>query len=286
MATTRSRNPFRGGAQSFDDVRRRFIEAPLEAARLPAMATALEVASLYEILPDAFMNSRRRELARITAAGGDQDPRAVRLQNSLDQLEDVKTLAQRSRTRLTRMASVREEEEVFHGFVSDIDLNPMPRVTVRVSGGATTRQTATTDDDGYFRIELGTQRTGTWTAASRGGDVSDRITGMFARLRARASKPNASASASNPQGATVEVLQGSTVLHRDPVPLVVGEGRNYREYILGDEPEATTLTARFARSTTGGAAAPSTGPEVAAAAAPSRPRKRGKKKGAGKSKKK
>jgi len=206
----RERFPGLGDAQTVEDLQRQFIQVPMDAARAPALATVSDLAALFELLPDAFANSQRRELARITAIAGEDDPRAVRLQNSLDQMAQVKTLAQRGRTRVERFTSVRDEENVFHGFVTDPDSAPIQSVTVRMTSAQGARLSGTTDADGYFRINFGTRRR----------------TRKAPRNRAAAESVNAQ------KDATVEIVRASTVLQRDPVPVATDEGRVYREYVI------------------------------------------------------
>lgn len=251
MATKRSTGKaftgFSSDVRSAEEFQRQFIDAPMNAARLPAMGTILEVASLLEMLPDAFAASRQRELARITAVSGEQDPRAERLRNSLEQVDQVKVVAQRGRTRLERMIAVPEDDEVFHGFVAGPELTPVEGATVRVTGAAKAHLSAVTDADGYFRIVYGKsgKRSSKGYAAgqSSGHRLPDSISGMFARMRARvdasraAATGDAAGAASQPAGAMVEIVRGGAVLHRDPVPVVFGEGRIYREYVITGKAE-------------------------------------------------
>lgn len=269
MATTRPKGSIfpglSGNIRSHEDFERQFLKAPLDAAKLPALGTVMEVASLLELLPEAFTSSRRRELARITATAGEQDPRAVRLQESLGQVEQVRIVAQRGRVRLERMAAVPSDDEVFHGFVADANLAPLEGVSVHLTGGRASKLSANTDADGYFRIVYGTTgKTNTTKPATEAG-TTERINGLFARLRARA-EPSSTVIGQLP-GATVEIVRKGTVIHRDNVPVAVGEGRIYREYVITDTGEAPTRPPRRSPLAAPSADAPAKKAGTASAAA-------------------
>lgn len=201
-----------------DDPRKEFIQAPVEAARSEIMASVLEVAGLLNVLPDAVIASQQRELARLKATRGDDDPRVVELQATLNRAADLKVMAERGHIRAQRLAVAiaGDREDAFLGFVSDTDLNPLPGLTVR----AGQQYSATTDADGYFHIPLGTKT----TRATGLGGILDR-TGV--------KDPAATA---DPLTAQVEILQKSTVIHTDPFPLPLDDGRVYREYVIPKTP--------------------------------------------------
>src|SRR6267142_2018756 len=76
---------FFADTQSPEDLRRKFIDAPMDAASQAALGTARELASLMSILPDAFAASQARELKRVQRSGNENDARVAALQTSIEQ---------------------------------------------------------------------------------------------------------------------------------------------------------------------------------------------------------
>lgn len=209
------------------DARRQLIDEPMKAARGEALASLLEVAGLMTVLPNAVMASQQRELERLKATRGDDDPRVIELQATLERAATLSVMAERGQSRAQRLAvAFADSEDVFHGFVSDSDLNPLSGLTVR----AGKQLSATTDADGYFRIPLGTRT----TPATGLGDL------FKSRRPPKAAAEATTDPAADPAKGEVEIVQKGTVLHTDPIPLPLEEGRVYREYVI----PKTTATAR------------------------------------------
>lgn len=225
-------------AKSTETVRRQFLEAPLEASRQSALGSAVELATLMSILPDAFVASQRRELNRVTKSGKESDSRVAALQTSIEQAEVLQTMALRGQARVQRaLVALATNEDVFHGFVSDPDLAPLKGLTVRLTDNKTTRAkalSATTDDDGYFSIALGTKDDTPRDAQAKDSPInlSQRIADLLAGLSQETSAaPAAGAEAGVSQ---VEILKKGKLLYRDPVLLARDGGSIYREYVITD----------------------------------------------------
>jgi hypothetical protein len=203
------------------DARKQFIDGSLEGARGAAIGTLMEVAGLLTVLPNAAVASQQRELERLKATRGDDDPRVVQLEASLARAATLSAMGERGQARFQRAAvALADSEDVFHGFVSNGDLDPLPNLTVRIGK----QYSATTDADGYFRIPLGTKTGGTWS-------VRDMLKGATRG----AAKVNAEAS-TEPVPGEVEIVQKGTVVYTDPAPLPLDRGRVYREYVIPREP--------------------------------------------------
>jgi len=78
-----------------DAVRREFIEAPMDAARVAALGSLMEVGGLMTALPQAFVGSQRRELERLRAKRGADDSRVEALQASIDRAGAFRAMAER-----------------------------------------------------------------------------------------------------------------------------------------------------------------------------------------------
>ena len=149
--------PFINNPKSAEDARRQFLEAPLDAVGPSALAAGLEVAQLLSILPNAFVESQKRELKRLQATGAENDERILLLQSSIEEGEQMRTVVLGVQLRAKRMvAASTGRDDVFHGFVSNADFSPLVGVTVRLRGGKSERgeNSAKTDEDGYFSIPL------------------------------------------------------------------------------------------------------------------------------------
>jgi len=241
-------SPFIGDTLSPDGVRKEFIEAPLEAAKQSAIGTGLDLFAFMTALPDVFLMSEQRELKRLSrSAGKKNDPRIDRLKASIERGKEWHTHTRQGKTRIERLlVSLSEEDNVFHGFVSDVELQPREKVTVRISADRDGEKSgkfllATTDADGYFSISLGKDsKVGSKKPMAESTvNLSERMNELLMRVNAKAgtgSSDTKSASASNDQEvlARVEILDAAgNVLHQDASPLVVNAGTAYREYLLG-----------------------------------------------------
>jgi hypothetical protein len=228
MASQSRRNRFSGfrevfpAATSADDMLRQFIQAPLEASRASALATGVALANFMSKLPDAFEASQQRELARIRETRGDTDPRVHALEASLEQTNVLRTMTRYGEARAQRaLAMFGSRDVVFHGFVSDANLAPLPGLTVRLIGGGSALpkvSSATTEADGYFSIPLG-------PSSKRAAPIGSNL--------GTNNPPN---TGTNPPTAgtdvEVEILRRGTVLHHDPVPLTLDGSPAYREYVI------------------------------------------------------
>jgi hypothetical protein len=239
---------FFANTQSAENLRRQFIEAPLEAAGQPALGAGIELANLLSILPGAFVASQERELERIKKSGIDNDPRAAALETSIEQAGVLQTMAQRGQVRIQRgLVAFAGADKMFHGFVSDAELTPLKGLTVRLTGGIEGRKTlsATTDDDGYFSIPLGISSSRQQEASGENkskagkGSLLQRITDLMA---SPGIAPLASATERvEGEGGQVEILKRGKLLHTDPASLTLDQGSVYREYVIADtEPSSAS----------------------------------------------
>jgi len=257
MATNYTKRGFVGGDQSADNLRKRFIETPLEGAKESVLNSGFNLLNLMSLLPDAFIASQRRELERVKESGQDNDLRAALLEASIDQATELRNTIQRGESRLQRaIGSVADKDDAFHGFISDSEFEPLKGLTVRLRGTAKTRGskalTATTDDDGYFRIPLGSKTDSGKESRTKVAqmNLSERISSMFAQPAAAASTgPAEDASSASKDLAQVEILRKTKVVHTDPVGVPTDEGSVYREYVVAAEKSLSDVT-EFADSTT------------------------------------
>src|SRR5688500_11804766 len=122
MATDSGKKSFSGvfgSPQTPENVRRRFIEAPLDASVPAVLGSVLELGMVLTRLPDVFIASQNKELERLNASVEANDPRIEALQASIDQAKELQTTAQRGQVRVQRAAAtVASGKNVFHGFVS------------------------------------------------------------------------------------------------------------------------------------------------------------------------
>jgi hypothetical protein len=208
-----------------EDPRKQLID--IKAARGEALASVVEVAGLLSVLPNAVIASQQRELERLKATRGDNDPRVLELQATLERAATLSAMAERGQARAERLAvAFTDSEAAFHGFVSDSDLNPLSGLTVR----AGQQSSATTDADGYFRIPLGTRATRPATARE-----------LFQSLSRRTPKDTAVDPAGSEPGkelatAQVEIVRKGAIIHTDPFLLPLEDGAVYREYVLPKTP--------------------------------------------------
>ncbi|MGH8050924.1 MAG: hypothetical protein ACREPB_09725 [Arenimonas sp.] len=249
-------SPFIGDTLSPDGVRKEFIEAPMEAAKQAAIGTGLELFAFMTALPDAFILSEQRELKRLSRSSKDKsDPRIERLKVSIERGKELHTHTQQGKTRIERLlVSLSEADNVFHGFVSDTQLQAREKLTVRISAAREGEKSekslsATTDADGYFSISLGKEsRDGSKKPMPESTvNLSDRMNELLMRVNARADTATESKSSNEKPGASndkevlahVEILDANkNVIYQDTAPLVVNAGTAYREYIVDDTTRA------------------------------------------------
>lgn len=229
---------FFADTQSAENIRRQFIEGPMDAAGQSALGTGIELANLLSILPAAFAASQERELKRIQSSDIENDPRVAALEASIEQAGVLQTMAQRGQVRIERaLVAVADKGNVFHGFVSDADLVPLKGLTVRLTGSTATRSntlSTTTDDDGYFSIALGTKSNKQQEPGAKTGKISlsQRIGDLMA---GPGIEPLPSSSESpNEDARQVEILKKGKLLYSDPALLARDEGSVYREYVIAD----------------------------------------------------
>ena len=243
MATKTTNQSFLGGDQSPEKIRSEFIDKPLEAAKQAVLGSGLELFNLMSALPDAFIASQSRELERVKASGKDNDDRVVLLEASIAQATELRTTVQLGETRVGRaLSSVGDSEIAFHGFVSNTEFEPVGGLTVRLSGregeGGKRGLTATTDNDGYFRIPLGSKSDSGKEWRTRVGQINfaEKINILSEQQAAAAD----ASSTSDTSGATkaraqVEILDGNKSVYQDPVGVPIDEGSVYREYVVAVE---------------------------------------------------
>ncbi len=257
---------FFADTQSADNLRRQFIEAPMDAAGQSALGAGIELANLLNILPGAFVASQERELERLKKSGIENDPRVAALETSIEQAGVLQTMAQRGQARIQRgLVAFAGGDKVFHGFVSDAQLTPLKGLTVRLTGNKTL--SATTDDDGYFSISLGKKSkkqqedAGEKRGQAGKGSLLQRITDLMASPGIAPLASGTESAEGEDEGRQVEILQKGKLLHTDPATLAVDQGSVYREYVIADtepfsaadlkkfNPAAAAKAARAATST-------------------------------------
>lgn len=238
---------FFADTQSADNLRRQFIEAPMEGAAQSALGASIELANLLSILPGAFVASQQKELERIKQSKVENDPRVAALEASIEQATVLQTTAHRGQARVQRaLVAVAGKDNVFHGFVSDPELTPLKGLTVRVTGGKD-KLSATTDEDGYFSISLGSK------SGKRGNLGVKTGKGLVERMTEFMSSPGIAPLSGKVQSDEegerheVEILKKSEVLHTDPASLNVSQGTVYREYVIADtKPSSASDLKNFA----------------------------------------
>ena len=178
-----SRSSFFSDGLSADSVQKEYIEAPLAAARQPAINAGLDLLTFMSAMPDIFLASEQRELERLARTSDNKnDPRIERLKVSIERASELSSTASLGKNRIDRaIVALSSEENVFHGFVSDTNLKPREKLTVRISairGGGdksgdkeTKSLSTTTDADGYFSILLGKENNHTRKAGTHESTV-------------------------------------------------------------------------------------------------------------------
>ncbi len=236
-----------------DTINKQFIEAPMNAARQPAICTGLDLLAFLSTLPDALIASEQRELERLSRVSNVQnDARIERLKTSIARTQDISSNANQGKARIERaLVSLSESCYVFHGVVSDVDLKPLQGLTVRIvaQGSENTNRSlsSTTNADGYFSIPLDSSKTAASKKTTLDSSVklSERMAELFTHVNAPAGaatdnnphSDNASAAATDQKEvlAQVEILNANkNVIYQDPSPLVVNAGTAYREYVIAE----------------------------------------------------
>jgi len=238
-----NKTSFLSGDQSAAKIRRDFIDKPLAGAKLSLLGTGMELLDLMRILPDAFIASQERELERVKESATENDERTKVLEASIEQARALRATVQRGEARVQRtLGSLSDTSHAFHGFVSDADLNPLGRLTVRLTTRETGKRgvTATTDDDGYFRIPLSKKKgAGGKELREQVRDTSflQRLNELFAQnpLASTVSAKAASSTSEPNEEGEVEILQKNTVVYTDPHRVPTDGGSVYREYIVSLE---------------------------------------------------
>lgn len=221
------------------DPREAVIARELENVREPALAAALETFALLKLLPRAFADSQRRELRRVQASDedGKDSPRVQSLLQSIEQADTLRGTSEVGLARVERMLSLQDSDaQLVHGFVSDSQLRPLSKLRVQLQLDNDKPRSASTGEDGYFRIELG-ERTSKPDAG--------RLAAMLARGRAKVDAKNAQANAAaaaaaaasdGPAGRLAIFAANGTLLYADPDALALDAGHVYREYVISGEP--------------------------------------------------
>jgi hypothetical protein len=235
---------------SADDIFKEYIDAPLAAAQQPALNTGMQLLAFMSALPDAFMASEQRELKRLSRnADSKNDARIERLKLSIERANEIHTTAMQGKTRIDRaIMALSTEENIFHGFVSNTQLQPYEKLTVRIFKDRTTdgntkavdSLSGTTDKDGYFRISLGKETNQRKPASSYEVPVglSQQMSDLLSKVNKEKTNATRSATAQDSKQITVqvEILNADgKQLYLDPNPLVLNEGSAYREYIVDTE---------------------------------------------------
>ena len=227
---------FFADTQSADNLRRQFIDGPMEAAGQSALDSAAELATLLSILPDAFVASQRLELRRVSRSAMENDPRIAALETSIERAEVLQTMAQRGQVRVERaLVAIATNQDVVHGFVSNTELAPLEGLTVRLTESTSASAkplAATTDEHGYFRIKLDTKpgtRDNT-RVEPKPNTWSQRITDVFAGVgRMPSASPEATADADVRE---LVILKKERLLYSEPISIAPDGGSIYREYAI------------------------------------------------------
>ena len=237
MATKSSKSGFPeffANTTSAENVRRQFIDAPLEVAKSSAFASALDLARMLSLLPDAFVASQRRELERMKKSAPEGDSRFATLGASIEQAEVLRTTARRGAVRAQRsLVALASRNDIFHGFVSDSELNPLDGLTVRLTRGREANAkdlSATTDEDGYFSIPIDQRKTTPYVAEITTEHIAELFAHQWVREAADQEKTGYESMA-----VRVEILKKDKLLQEDSIPLALDRGSVYREYVISEQ---------------------------------------------------
>ncbi|PUA29338.1 MAG: hypothetical protein B0W54_01685 [Cellvibrio sp. 79] len=232
-----------------ETIRKQFIEAPLNAARQSSIHLGLDLLDFMSALPDAFIAAEERELKRLSRTSKDKnDLRIEQLKLSIERTRLIRDNANVGKSRIDRaLVALSEEGNIFHGFVSDTNANPRAGLTVRITvareNESGTSRSAITDDDGYFSISLGSDKT---SSTKRNNLNRQKMSGKLADLFATQNNatstnnttgtPNTNAEAVTNEGndvlAEVTIFNERELVYQDEVPLIISEGTAYREYVV------------------------------------------------------
>lgn len=113
--------------------------------------------ALQRALDGGGARVQKREIARLTKKYGDDHPRVREAQARIDALQRQHADFGRGLDGLAKAVDTLAVDDLFHGYVVDADGAPARGYTVRLGDRARddARLAATTDADGYFRIDLG-----------------------------------------------------------------------------------------------------------------------------------
>jgi hypothetical protein len=120
------------------------------------------IVGLQRALSTGGVAAQRREIDRLAKKYGDRHPRVIDAQTRVARLQAQQALFDRGLDGLDRAVETLTVENAFHGYVVDADGAPAVKYTVCVSRAnqAQDERGASTNDDGYFRIDLGDGKTG------------------------------------------------------------------------------------------------------------------------------
>jgi hypothetical protein len=253
-----NRSNFFSDGLSAGAVQKEFIEAPLAAARQPAITTGLDLLAFMSAMPAVFLASEQRELKRLSRTSDDKnDPRIERLKTSIERASELSSTAKLGKTRIDRaIVAMSTDENVFHGFVSDTNLKPREKLTIRISAmrdGTATKDekslSAITDADGYFSISLGKEKADTRqtyeSTVKLSEQMAERLASVNAKTTLETAKPRSASATANTNEvlARVEILDSNkNIIYQDDSPLVVNTGTAYREYVVTDDPNVKPQT--------------------------------------------
>ena len=232
-----------GSARTPEEVRRRFIEAPLDASVPAALEAVLEVASVLTRLPEVFIASQNQELDRLRNSVGSNDARFDALQASIEHAEELQATADKAQVRIQRVAGATAAgQKVFHGFVSAPDLTPLAGVSVRLTeqAGGGAKGGATTDEEGYFSLPLEPASYTATSAKTKDFSLSQRVNKLFEtrRLDTLNGAEDANADAekeTTTRESTVQIFRKNKLIYEDPIPVELDGGSIYREYIVNEQ---------------------------------------------------
>jgi hypothetical protein len=252
-----SNQTFESAAFSKRDPRDERIRKQAEAVKPAAIDVATGALAILALLPDAFIRSQKRELARVMRTEKDgKSPRVVALKRSIDEVGTLGETAKYGLARFQRLSTQSDKDaQVFEGFVSDAELRPLAGLRVQVSAAQASGAQASggeplsaiTAEDGYFVIPLSASRytRGTPMAGGLGEAMSrvfaapEKVDAKNAKVKAEAAAAAAAAAPTQRSGRVVIYDTNGKPLHEDPQPLSLGANRLYREYVIGGSANGT-----------------------------------------------
>lgn len=113
--------------------------------------------ALQRALDGGGVRVQKREIERLAKKHGDDHPRVREAQARIGALQRQHAHFDRGLEGLAKAVDTFAADDLFHGYVVDADGAPARGYTVRLGDKARddARLAATTDGDGYFRIDLG-----------------------------------------------------------------------------------------------------------------------------------